>query len=201
MVAKFYKDSIKAIEAILKDLDSKVRKQGPNSRAITTDTYAKKSVAHLKSVEKLEKMDGGLVPAFILMLYVTDASHNDCETTVKMCGFGDSEAPFGVSDARLLDLIEMRHAQSPATRQDELPTVPKRWTRQDADVGEFKTGRPNKQQYGQMERQKLEWNKDRVRGDQLSKTGSLLHCRILKRREIISRCMVLTSTFQRVLIG
>jgi hypothetical protein len=106
-------------------------------------------------------MDGGLVPAFNLMLYVADASHNDCETTVKMCGFGDSEEPFGILDTRLLDLIEKRHAQSPATRQDELPSVPKRWTRQDAEVGEFKTGRPNKQQYGEMERQKLDWNKDR----------------------------------------
>jgi hypothetical protein len=160
-VAKFYKDSIKAIEADLKALDAQVRKLGPNTREITTDTYADKSLDHLKSVEELEKVDGGLSPAFNLMLYVADASHNDCQTTVKMSGFGDSEEPFGILDARPLDLIEKRHAQSPATRQDELPTVPKRWTRQDADVGEFKTGRPNKQQYGQMEKQKLEWNKDR----------------------------------------
>jgi hypothetical protein len=65
-------------------------------------------------------MDGGLVPAFSLMLYLADASHNDCETTVKMCGFGDSEAPFGVLDIRLLDLIEKRYTQSSATRQEEL---------------------------------------------------------------------------------
>jgi hypothetical protein len=160
-VNKLYKDSTKAIEAALKVLDGKVRKLGPNTRAITTDTYAKGSLKHLKPVKELEKMDGGLIPAFNLMLYVADASHNDCDTTVKMCGYGDSEAPFGVLDAQLLDLIEKRHAQTPATRQETLPSVPKRWTKQDAEVGEFKTGRPNKQQYGQMERQKLEWNKDR----------------------------------------
>jgi hypothetical protein len=106
-------------------------------------------------------MDGGLVSAFNLMLYVADASHADCEASVKMSGFGDSEEPFGILDAQLLNLIEKRHAQSPATRQEELPTVPKRWTKADADVGVFKTGRPNKQQYGQMERQSLEWEKDR----------------------------------------
>jgi hypothetical protein len=94
------------------------------------------------------------------MLYVADASHADCDTSVEMCGYGDSEEPFGVLDAQLLDSIEKRHAQSPATRQDELPTVPKRWTKADDDVGVFKTGRPNKQQYGQIERQGLEWEKD-----------------------------------------
>lgn len=134
---------------------------GPNSRAITTDTYADKSLKHLEPVKELEKRDGGLVSAFNLMLYVADASHADCNTSVKMCGYGDSEEPFGILDAQLLDLIEKRHAQAPAMRQDELPTVPKRWTKSDADVGVFKTGRPNKQQYGQIERQGLEWEKDR----------------------------------------
>jgi len=78
-----------------------------------------------------------------------------------MSGYGDSEAPFAILGTQLLDLIEKRHTQAPATRREELPTVPNRWTRQDADVGIFKTGRPNKQQYGQMQRQCLDWNKDR----------------------------------------
>ncbi|KAG9513068.1 hypothetical protein KCU93_g10170, partial [Aureobasidium melanogenum] len=160
-VNKLYKDTVKAIEAHLKILDGKVRKMSPNSRAISTDTYADKSLDFLDPVQELEKMDGGLVPAFNLAMYVADASHTDCDTTSKMSGYGDSEHPFGILDEQLLGLIEKRNIQSPATRQDEIPAVPKRWTRQDADVGPFKTGRPNKQQYGQMERQKLEWEKDR----------------------------------------
>lgn len=133
----------------------------PNSRAISTDTYADKSLKFLKPVKELEKMDGGLVPAFNLAMYVAEASHTNCDTTSKMSGYGESEYPFGVLDEQILELIEKRNTQSPAKRQAELPTVPKRWTRQDADVGVFKTGRPNKQQYGQMERQKLDWEKDR----------------------------------------
>ncbi|KAH0023453.1 hypothetical protein KCU78_g5406, partial [Aureobasidium melanogenum] len=160
-VNKLYKDSVKAIEAHLKVLDGKVRKMSPNSRAISTDTYADKSLDFLDPVKELEKMDGGLIPAFNLAMYVADASHTDCGTTSKMSGYGDSKYPFGVLDEQLLDLIEKRNTQSPATRQDEIPAVPKRWTRQDADVGVFKTGRPNKQQYGQMARQKLEREKDR----------------------------------------
>ncbi|KAG9748471.1 hypothetical protein KCU73_g7077, partial [Aureobasidium melanogenum] len=155
------KNTVKAIEAHLKVLDGKVRKMSPNSCAISTDTYADKSLDFLNPVKKLEKMDGGLVPAFNLAMYVADASHTDCDTTSKMSGYGDSEYPFGILDEQLLDLIEKRNTQSPATRREEISAVPKRWTRQDADVGPFKTGRPNKQQYGQMERQKLEWEKDR----------------------------------------
>ncbi|KAG9517158.1 hypothetical protein KCV07_g6376, partial [Aureobasidium melanogenum] len=150
-----------AKEAHLKVLDGKVRKMSPNSRAISTDTYANKSLDFLDPVKELEKMDGGLVSAFNLAMYVADASHTDCDTTSKMSGYGDSEYPFGILDEQLLDLVEKRNTQSPATRQGETPAVPKRWARQDADVGPFKTGRPNKQQYSQLERQKLEWEKDR----------------------------------------
>ena len=35
------------------------------------------------------------------------------------------------------------------------------FARADGDVGEFKTGRPNKQQYGQLQRQKLAWENER----------------------------------------
>lgn len=32
---------------------------------------------------------------------------------------------------------------------------------EDADVGEFKTGRPNKQQYNQIARDRIEWDEER----------------------------------------
>ncbi|KAG2168261.1 hypothetical protein JADG_008000 [Aureobasidium aubasidani] len=160
-VAKTYKDAIKALETALKSLDAKVRKMSPNSRAITTDTYADMASKHLKAVNALEKMEGGLVYAFNMAMAVADASHTDCDTTPKMGGFGDSEGPFGEMDGMLVGLIERRNGEGSAKRQEGLPTVRKRWTRADGDVGEFKTGRPNKQQYGQLQRQKLAWENER----------------------------------------
>jgi len=123
-VDKLYNNSIKKIEAAIKTLDGRVLKMGPDSNRVTTDSYAKMSERHLKSVKELDEIDGGLVPAFNLMLYVADASHTDCDTTGGMSGFGDSEAPFGDLDMQLLELIEKRHVQSPATRQEELPSMP-----------------------------------------------------------------------------
>lgn len=105
-------------------------------------------------------MDEGLVPAFNLAMYVANASRTDFHTTAKMSGYGESEYPFSVC-IQQLDLIDKRNTQSSAARQENLPTVPKRWTRQDVEVGMFKTGRPNKQQDSQLERQKLDWEKDR----------------------------------------
>ncbi|THW94168.1 hypothetical protein D6D17_08096 [Aureobasidium pullulans] len=160
-VAKTYKDAIKALETALKSLDAKVRKMSPNSRTITTDTYADMASKHLKAVNALEKMDKGLVYAFNMAMAVADASHTDCDTTPKMGGFGDSEGPFKEMDGILVRLIEGRNEEAPAKRQEGLPTVRKRWTRADGDVGEFKTGRPNKQQYGQLQRQKLAWENER----------------------------------------
>jgi len=123
-VDKLYNNSIKKIEAAIKTLDGRILKMGPDSNRVTTDSYAKMSLRHLKSVKELDQMDGGLVPAFNLMLYVADASHTDCDTTGGMSGFGDSEAPFDLLDMQLLELIEKRHVQSPATRQEELPSMP-----------------------------------------------------------------------------
>ncbi|THY10345.1 hypothetical protein D6D01_09311 [Aureobasidium pullulans] len=160
-LAKTYKDAIKALETHLKSLDAKVRKMSPNSRAITTDTYADMASKHLKALNALEKMDKGLVYAFNMAMAVADASHTDCDTTPKMCGFGDSEGPFKEMDGMLLGLIERRNGEGSAKRQEGLPTVRKKWTRADGDVGEFKTGRPNKQQYGQLQRQKLAWENER----------------------------------------
>ncbi|THV69243.1 hypothetical protein D6D28_06052 [Aureobasidium pullulans] len=160
-VAKTYKDAIKALATALKSLDAKVRKMPPNSRAITTNTYADMASKHLKAVNALEKMDKGLVYAFNMAMAVADASHTDCDTTPKMGGFGDSEGPFGEMDGTLVGLIERRNGEGSAKRQEGLPTVRKRWTRADGDVGEFKTGRPNKQQYGQLQRQKLAWENER----------------------------------------
>ncbi|THY83693.1 hypothetical protein D6C92_09558 [Aureobasidium pullulans] len=54
-VAKTYKDAIKALATALKSLDAKVRKMPPNSRAITTDTYADMASKHLKAYGQLQR--------------------------------------------------------------------------------------------------------------------------------------------------
>ncbi|THW75940.1 hypothetical protein D6D19_03596 [Aureobasidium pullulans] len=54
-VAKTYKDAIKALETALKSLDAKVRKMPPNSRTITTDTYADMASKHLKAYGQLQR--------------------------------------------------------------------------------------------------------------------------------------------------
>lgn len=160
-VDKLYNDSIKKIEKDLKILDGRVVKMGPDSRAVTTDSYAKMSSKHLDTVKKLDQMDGGLVSAFDLMLYVADASHTDCEITGKMSGYGESEGPFGLLDTQLLELIEKRHAQTPATRQDQLPSLPEQWRRPDADVWVIKFEWLVEQNHTEMKRLKLGLEQDR----------------------------------------
>ena len=101
------------------------------------------------------------VLAFNLLLSMADVSHTDLDFRFKMCGTPDdaSTPTFKKLDEALLPLIDARDA--PSERAAELPSVPHRWTPEDADVGPFKTGRPNAQQRNQMYRQKLAWEKGR----------------------------------------
>ena len=158
-VDELYNDSIKKLENDLRILDGRVRSMGFASRKVTTDTYAKMSLRHLEPVKELEKVDGGLVPAFNLMLYVADASHTDSDITGNMSGYCDSGAPFGFLDNQLLELIDKRHAQSPATRQGDLPNLPEQWKRPDPDVWKYET--LNLQEDVQIQRQKLELEQER----------------------------------------
>ncbi|KAH7118406.1 hypothetical protein EDB81DRAFT_667689 [Dactylonectria macrodidyma] len=142
-----------------------------NSSAVTSASYATSARKHMGAVKKLVPMDTTL--AFNLLLSMADASHTDLDATWKMCGTPcDNSIPtFKQLDEALLPLIEAR--EKPACLAAGLPEVPKRWTLKDADVGVFKTGRPNKQQRGQMYRQKLAWEKNRrqARRERREKTG------------------------------
>jgi hypothetical protein len=130
-----------------------------NSTAITTSSYATSACKHMGAVKKLIAMDTTL--ALNLLLSMADALHTDLDATCKMCGTPcDNSIPtFKLLDEALFPLIEAR--EKPASLAADLPEVPKRWTLKDADVGVFKTGRPNKQQRGQMYHQKLVWEKNR----------------------------------------
>jgi hypothetical protein len=137
-----------------------VKKMGPNSRAITSDTYAEAMVNFAKDVRKLMALDARF--AFNLLLYIGPHAHGDLEASFGMSGYGGTEGPFEELDEVMLEVIALRD-DIPSSSNDHvsLPEVRHRWTRDDAEVGEFKTGRPNKQQRGQIERQKAEWIKER----------------------------------------
>ncbi|KAF4462462.1 glycoside hydrolase family 43 [Fusarium albosuccineum] len=156
---KLYSDTLKAIDKGIGELDKRVKAMDPNSWDITTADYAITSREHLGTAEKLITMDPIL--AFNLLLSMADASHTDLNATVKMCGTGcdESTPTFEMLDEALLPLIQER--EIPPSPIEALPEIPKRWTREDADVGAFKTGRPNKQQRGQMYRQKMAWENNR----------------------------------------
>jgi len=155
---KLYTDTLKALDKGVDELDKKVKTMSGNSTAITTSNYASSARKHISAIKQLVAMD--TILAFNLLLSMADASHTDLDASCKMCGTPcDKSAPtFKLLDEPLLPLIEAR--EKPASSA-ELSEVPKRWTPEDADVGPFKTGRPNKQQRDQMYRQKLAWEKDR----------------------------------------
>lgn len=143
-------------------MDKKVKAMSPNSRAITVDNYATSAAKHVPVGKKLVDM-GAPVYAFNFVMALADASHRSI-TTFKMSGEGGGcEAAFKKLDAALLPLIEKRLLSHPPLPlpNAEIPDVPHRLTEEDADVGVFKTGRPNKQQKGAIERAFIDWEKER----------------------------------------
>ncbi|KAK4539770.1 hypothetical protein LTR36_010358 [Oleoguttula mirabilis] len=156
---KLYTETLKIVETRYIELDKKVKAMSPNSRAITISNYATSAAKHLNTAKKLAGM-GETVLAFNFVMALGDASHRRISTW-KMSGeSGDCDDQFVRLDEALPALIEKR--ETPASRVDELPVVPHRWTDDDADVGPFKTSNgPNKQQRGQMDRQYIDWEKKR----------------------------------------
>ncbi|KAF4984593.1 hypothetical protein FZEAL_270 [Fusarium zealandicum] len=156
---KLYTDTLKAVDKRVTDLDKKVKVMNGSSKAITTATYPNSVRKHIPAVKRLITMDKTV--AFNLLLSMADASHTDLDATCKMCGveYDDSTEVFEQLDDLLVSSIEAQ--ENPTYPSVELPEVPKRWTRRNADVGEFKTGRPNKQQRNQVYVQKPSWEKTR----------------------------------------
>jgi hypothetical protein len=158
---QLYAKIVGDVDKRVSTLDARVQKMGPNSTSVTSDTYAETMVKFVKDVRKLMEMgQEGVKLAFNLVLYIGPHMHGDLEAGGKMCGFGESEEPFAKMDELMLDVIALR-TDVDCGEDAALPEVKHRWTLNDADVGVFKTGRPNKQQRGQIERQKARWTKDR----------------------------------------
>ena len=155
---KLFNDTVKLVEKQVKALDKKVKSMDGNQRSINVGTYAELATAHLKVVETLATHDP--IMAFNLTLCLGDAASTDLDVAVKMCGYGEHEDPFEELDDALLPLIGRRELPD-GHITGVLTGVPHRWTRKDADVGEFKTGRPNKQQRNQMANDRIEWEAER----------------------------------------
>ncbi|KAJ4422263.1 hypothetical protein N0V82_003124 [Gnomoniopsis sp. IMI 355080] len=158
---KLYRETLKDVDKRVSDLDKKVKAMTGRNRSITTASYATSAGKHIKIATKLAAMDPAL--GFNLLLSLADASHTDLDATVKMCGTPcDSSVPtFTALDDALLPLIEKRD-KHPQPDGYVMPSVPARWTPANADVGPFKTGRPNKQQRVQIYKQKRDWEKQRT---------------------------------------
>lgn len=122
---------------------------GPNGRSLTSDTYADTMVKFGKDVRRLMEMgQEGAKLAFNLVLFIGLHLHGDLEASCKMCGYGGTKRPFAEMDQVMLEVILLRKDVDCGGDDTELPEVKHRWTEKDADVGLFKTGRPNKQQRG-----------------------------------------------------
>lgn len=161
---QLYKKIIGDVDKKVSGLDARVKKMGPNSRSVTSDTYAEAMTKFSKDVKKLMELGPeGAKHAFNLLLYIGPHTHGDFEASMKMGGYGEHEEPYAELDELMLEAIAARDdLEYEATDTDSsLPKVPHYWTEKDADVGEFKTGRPNKQQRGQIDRQRAAWRKDR----------------------------------------
>ncbi|KXT05763.1 hypothetical protein AC578_1068 [Pseudocercospora eumusae] len=154
---KMFEKAVQETEKKVSALDKRVKAMGGNSTSITIEHYADNAAQQLKVVTALAKVDQNL--AFNLTVFLGDAAATDLDATIKMCGYGDHEAYFERLDDALLPLIANRKV--PKEKLGELPEVPHRWTRDDAQVGIFKTGWPNKAQRKEMVNQKHGWEGDR----------------------------------------
>ncbi|MCJ1390068.1 hypothetical protein MMC18_002926 [Xylographa bjoerkii] len=125
---QIYKAAIAAVDETIKELDRKVKAQGPNEKyGVNGDDYAKAMAGlHLSDFEK----------------------------SWAMSGYGDHKKPYNELDELMLSVIKRRAELQPAKKSTSLPQLPKRET--EIDVGGFKTGRPNKQQRGWMAKAKVE---------------------------------------------
>lgn len=161
---QLYKKVIDEVDKKAAGLDARVKKMSPNSAAITSDNYSGAMMNNVKDVRKLMAMgQDGAKLAFNAVLHMGPRTHGDLDASWKMSGYGGHKQPFAELDQLMLEIVALREDADCSEEQEDqkLPTVKHHWTHADADVGEFKTGRPNKQQRGQIARQKAAWMKER----------------------------------------
>jgi hypothetical protein len=97
----FYKAGVESINEAHDNLLAEMYSSSDESQVITTDTFAQASVRHLATVKALAQMEGGLVPAFDLMMLLVRTCWHDPDARKSMSGDGDSEEPFLELDTQL----------------------------------------------------------------------------------------------------
>jgi hypothetical protein len=84
------------VESVKKEHDTllyKVYSKSWDSEDITTGTFAQAAVRHLDTVKSLARMEGGLVPAFELMMQLAYTCWYEFGTTNVASESGDSDEP------------------------------------------------------------------------------------------------------------
>jgi hypothetical protein len=145
---------IKNIDKVVQELNKRCKAQGPNGWSVTSDHYAAAMAKCIPDIQSLSNLVEGIKFAFNLMLNLGEYVHGDIDVSMKMSGYGGHEKPYKRLDHVMLELIERRNNDATekagkagsALDTPPLSQVSPRWTAPDADVGDFKTGRPNKQQ-------------------------------------------------------
>ncbi|KAH8703577.1 hypothetical protein BGW36DRAFT_369566 [Talaromyces proteolyticus] len=138
-------------------------RRNPNRPWRTSDDYSAAMVKFLPEAVRLSEMDEqGVRCAFNLLLYLAWNAYGDIDASFKMSGYGECEETYPLMDEQMMKIIDLRAAMvDPCTSPSPAVIVPHRWTDEDACVGEFKTGRPNKQQRNQIARQHAAYDKKR----------------------------------------
>ena len=172
---RMYSEALNAINSKVEMLDKRCEKQDSNNKfGINSDDYVDAMASFLPQVRALAQSDGeddGKRLALILLLHLAEHTYADFELGFRMCGCGEGEKSYEELDATMIEIIEqlgicggLSAAAPTAVNEAFMSKAKPRWDRdRDGDVGVFKTGRPNKQQRGQLRRQKVAWEKERLK--------------------------------------
>ncbi|KAG8531330.1 uncharacterized protein KY384_002959 [Bacidia gigantensis] len=173
---KHYLTTIAAIEKKLAVLDKICVKQDPNNKfGVTSDEYAQTMSTFLPAVDELLKLSPSgqaTARAFNLLLYMGEHAYADLWLSFRMSGYGESEPEYEKMDKVMIEVIGRleKDLEDSAVGSKAggimagAAAEKKRWNPDtDADVGEFKTRRPNKQQRGWLLKQRTAWEKERLR--------------------------------------
>jgi hypothetical protein len=107
-----YKSGAEAVNQTYQMLLGKVYDEVSVNAEVTTDTFAKASLGHLDTVNQLDRMHNGLIPAFDLMMLISETCWCDRDMRYRMMGYGYSSDVFVILDAQLLGLIEQSWAET-----------------------------------------------------------------------------------------
>jgi hypothetical protein len=113
-----YKKTIAEVDKKVKLLNVKVKKQGPNSRSVTSDTYSAAMVKFLPEAMRLSEMDEkGVRCAFNLLLHLAWNAYGETNASFKMSGYDGHERTYPLMDEQMIkDYRRTCYYQGPTNR-------------------------------------------------------------------------------------